>query len=108
MTEGRKDDAGKLRYDLIPPDGLAELARVYTAGAANYGERNWETGISYGRCLAALQRHSWAIQAGEDVDPTDGLLHAAKVAFYGLALAAFRSRGMAQLDDRPKIEVRAS
>lgn len=37
VGQGRKDDGGKLRFDLIPPDALAELVRVYTVGAAKYG-----------------------------------------------------------------------
>lgn len=103
VIEGRKDDGGKLRYDLLPPDALAELVRVYTVGAARYKPRNWETGISYSRCFAALQRHSWAIWNGEDIDPEDGIPHSAKVAWYGLTLSAFRLRGMGHLDDRPVI-----
>jgi hypothetical protein len=37
MDEAIKYDQGKLRYDLIPPEALEELAAVYTMGAAKYG-----------------------------------------------------------------------
>ena len=78
MTEdARKDDGGKLRYDLIPPEALEELARVYTVGAERYGERNWERGITWGRLFAALMRHLWAWWRGEMRDPEDGLPHLA-------------------------------
>lgn len=103
MSEGRKDDGGKLRFDLIPPDALEELARVYTVGAANYGPRNWEAGISYGRIFAALMRHCWAWFLGEENDPDDGLHHMAHAAWNCMTLVAFSRRGMSHLDDRPVI-----
>lgn len=103
MSEGRKDDGGKLRFDLLPPDALIELARVYTAGANNpsYGPRNWETGITYGRIFAALQRHSWAFWQGEENDLDDGLPHMAHAAWNCLTLLAYSLRGMGAFDDRP-------
>jgi hypothetical protein len=36
MEEGRKDDAGKARYDLIPGDALDEIAKLYGLGAHKY------------------------------------------------------------------------
>lgn len=101
MSEGRKDDGGKLRFDLLPPDALRELVRVYTLGAVNYGPRNWETGISFGRIFAALQRHSWAWAEGEENDPDDGLPHMAHAAWNCLTLLAYSLRGIAAFDDRP-------
>lgn len=99
-VEGRKDDTGKLRYDLVPPDALAELVRVYTVGAARYGANNWERGISFGRIFAACMRHLWAFWRGEELDPDDGIHHLAHAAWNCLALLAYRLRGMAAFDDR--------
>lgn len=103
IVEGRKDDGGKLRYDLLPPDALAELVRVYTVGAANYGPRNWERGIMMCRIFAALMRHSWAWFLGEENDPDDGIHHMAHAAWNCMALIVFSKRGMTHLDDRPII-----
>lgn len=103
MSEGRKDDGGKLRYDLIPPDALAELVRVYTVGAAKYQPRNWERGIMLCRVFAALMRHSWSWLMGEDCDPEDGIHHMAHGAWNCMTLVAFSIRGMDHLDDRPVI-----
>jgi hypothetical protein len=72
---GRKDDAEKPRYDLIPPEAVAALARVLSYGATKYGERNWEQGIDPDRCYAAAQRHLWAYHGGEELDPESGLCH---------------------------------
>ena len=66
IYEGRKDDNGKLRFDLLPPDALHELVRVYTQGAVKYDPRNWERGITFGRVFAALMRHLWAWWGGEE------------------------------------------
>jgi hypothetical protein len=66
---GRKDDTGKPRMDLIPPEALEALAEVLTIGAARYGARNWEKGITWGRCFAAMMRHLWAWMRGEDAPP---------------------------------------
>lgn len=101
MNEGRKDDGGKLRYDLIPPDALDALARVYTKGATVYGDRNWEQGISYCRIFAALMRHCWAWFRGEENDPDDGLHHMAHAAWNCMTLLAYSMRGMKSFDDRP-------
>lgn len=103
MSEGRKDDGGKLRYDLLPPDALAELVRVYTVGSAKYGEYNWSKGISFSRIFGAAMRHLWAWWRGEENDPDDGLPHLAHAAWNCMTLVAFSKRGMGHLDDRPVI-----
>jgi hypothetical protein len=98
-TEGRKDDAGKLRFDLIPVEPLRKLVEVYTIGARKYADRNWEKGIQWGRIFAALQRHAWAFWAGEERDPVDGQLHLASVAWCAFALIEY-ARTHPELDDR--------
>ena len=93
-------DAGKPRYDLLPPDALEELVMVYTKGAAKYADRNWEKGMSWSRCFGSLMRHSWKFWKGEKLDPETGCHHMAMAAWNALALVAYdmRSKGT---DDRP-------
>ncbi len=98
---GRKDDAGKARYDLIPADALEEVARVYTMGAEKYGDRNWERGMKRGRIFAAMMRHAWAWWRGEIHDPVDGQHHLASVVWCGLSLIAYDLRGIGEDDRRP-------
>lgn len=95
-------NAGKLRYDLLPPDAIQELVKVYTMGAEKYAARNWEKGLSLTQCYASLERHSAAWMAGEDRDPESGLLHMAHVAWNAIAITAFQMRGVGE-DDRPQI-----
>ena len=101
MSEGRKDDKGKLRFDLIPARPLETLAAVYTMGGAKYEVRNWEKGIAWSRIFAAIMRHLWAFWRGETHDPESGLPHPVHAAWGCFALLEFLETHP-ELDDRPK------
>jgi len=100
--EGRKDDKGKRRLDLIPPEAIHALGDVLTFGAGKYADRNWEKGFAWGRSIAALQRHLYAWMGGEDVDPETGLSHMAHVLCNAVFLVTFEARG-AGTDDRARV-----
>jgi len=51
-TEGRHDDEGKARYDLIAPELLDQVAQVLEYGAGKYEDRDWEKGSRWGRHFA--------------------------------------------------------
>ena len=58
MSEGRKKDADKLRFDLILPEFEEAMAHVLTHGAKEYGANNWQkVEDAKARYTAALQRH---------------------------------------------------
>lgn len=101
MTTPQKFDGEKNRYDLIPATPLDELARVYTIGAAKYGDRNWEGGLKWGRIFAAMMRHAWAYWRGERTDPVDGQHHLASVAWCAFALMEYETTHP-ELDDRTR------
>lgn len=106
VSPGKKMDGGKPRYELIPPEALEALAQLYTDGAAKYGDRNWERGMSAARLFGALCRHAWKWFRGEDydVDPQTGAVthHLIQVAWNAFAIYTLGQRGMSQYDDRPK------
>lgn len=78
LSEGRKFDHGKLRYGLIPPETLEELAGVLTYGANKYAPNNWQNVEPFKeRYTDALYRHIEAWRAGESVDEESGLSHLA-------------------------------
>lgn len=62
---GHKDDADKIRVELIPPEFIFAVATILTSGAVKYAARNWEHGMSWGRVFGALMRHLWAWWGGK-------------------------------------------
>lgn len=99
---GRKDDHGKLRYDLLPAVPLEKLVEVYSLGAKKYDDRNWEKGLSFSRVFAAMMRHAWKWWRGEQKDGVDGQHHLASVAWCAFALIEYEYR-FSGTDDRPNI-----
>jgi Domain of unknown function (DUF5664) len=100
MTEGKKFDTGKVRYELLPPELLDSTAQILTFGAAKYGDRNWEAGMNWSRVFGALMRHMWAWWRGEGVDPESGKSHLWHAACCIAFLIAYEAR-QAGTDDRP-------
>lgn len=95
MSEtAKKFDKGKARYDLIPPEFMDAIAKMYGMGAVKYGEGNWEKGdgLGYMRMFAAMSRHGWAFIRGETYDPEDGQHHLLSVAWYAIAMFTFDNR----------------
>jgi len=101
--EGRKDDIGKPRYDLIPPDALELVAEVFKIGGVKYGDRNWEKGMAWGRVFRALMSHAWKWWRGETYDQEDGQHHLSSVVWCGLVLLAYDLRKLGT-DDRNKLD----
>ncbi len=99
-TEGVRFDEGKLRFDLLPPDGITELARVYTVGAAKYADRNWEKGMAWSRVLGSLFRHTFKFMMGETHDQETGCHHMAMAAWNALALCVYDLRKVGTNDLR--------
>ena len=61
---GHKDDSGKVRLELVPPELLFAVGTILTFGAKKYADRNWEHGMKWSRVFGALMRHLWAWWAG--------------------------------------------
>lgn len=95
-----KDDTGKPRYDLIPPEFLLETAKVLEYGARKYAPNNWANGATWGRYFGALQRHMWAWWSGESKDAETDLSHLAHAACCLAFLMAYEKRDIGY-DDRP-------
>lgn len=96
-TGGAKGDKPR-RFDLIPPDVLAELADHYGKGVSKYpnddpewpGQANWQRGYAWHLNLAALLRHLMAWSEGEDTDEETGSNHLIAVAWHAFALRWFQ------------------
>jgi hypothetical protein len=75
--QGRKYDAGKPMYNLVPADALEEVVMVLTKGAIKYNEpidqENWRlVDNPQSRYFSAAQRHLWADQRGDFIDDGEG------------------------------------
>lgn len=105
MTEGKKFDENKNRYDLLPFEGINEIAKIFTFGAAKYGDRNWEQGIQWSRIFGAIQRHLWAFWNDEGIDPESGLPHLAHAGCNIMMLLHY-SKFNLDCDDRPATKIK--
>ena len=84
---GAGDD--KLRFDLIHPDMIRELARVFTVGAGKHGDWNWFTSpMEYNTVMGGLKRHLDKWEHGESWDE-EKFHHLAAVAWRALVLMVY-------------------
>ena len=98
---GHKDDKGKIRVELIPPELLFAVGEILTLGAEKYKDRNWEAGMLWSRVFGALMRHLWAWWGGQYKDPETGRSHLWHAACGIAFLIAYEERNVGT-DDRPK------
>lgn len=77
-VEGRKQDGGKPRLDLLPPRAITEIGKVLEFGARKYAPDNWRKVEGWRwRYSGAALRHLFAWLGGEPNDPESGLHHLA-------------------------------
>ena len=96
----------KIRYDLLEPYAIQELAKVFSAGAKKYASWNWlNGGMDYSKMLASLKRHIAAFEMGEDFDPElskiagQPIHHLAQAAWNALGIVSY-SKYFPENDDR--------
>lgn len=78
---GRKYDAGKLDWTLLPTTALIPVVQVLMFGAKKYSRDNWQrVPDPVRRYHAALLRHIFAWANGEDLDPESKQHHLAHAA----------------------------
>lgn len=81
-------------YDLIPPDALEEVAKIFGWGCTKYSDRNWEKGYKWGLSYAAMCRHMAAFWRRADLDDESGMRHMAHAVWHGLVLLTFSMRNI--------------
>lgn len=70
-----KQDNGKLRMELIPPETLKALAEVLTYGANKYSANSWQQ-VEPQRYLGALLRHLVEyVKDNNSIDDESGIKH---------------------------------
>ncbi len=98
-TGGEKGTKAE-RFELLPWDQLAKVARHYAIGAEKYAANNWRRGYDWSLSFGAMQRHLAAFWSGDDVDEETGSPHLAAAVFHCFALMLFMDE-YPELDDRP-------
>lgn len=89
LKAGDRFNEGKIRYDLLEPYAMEQLAKIFTFGAQKYADNNWLKGLPWLQTTASLKRHLAAFEKGEDYDKESGLLHMAHVAWNALAIVSY-------------------
>jgi hypothetical protein len=97
-----KDRLGvkKVPLRLVPMVAVVWESLAFQEGARKYGEFNWRNrGVRRSVYCEAILRHTFALLAGEDIDPDSGLPHEAKIrACCAIMLDAAQTRDL--IDDR--------
>lgn len=98
--EGARFNERKIQYDLIPPNSLEWLAKVYTYGTIKYSDANWWKGFKWRKdTFGCILRHLYKWLRGEQLDNESGLHHLAHAAWNCFALIEFEKNGIG-IDDR--------
>ena len=71
-----RNDIGKTRLDLIPPEALEELGEVFGEGAVRHGDENWKKGMPNSVVINHMMRHLLLYMKGDRDEP-----HMGKVMF---------------------------
>lgn len=91
---------GKVRYDLVAPWSLNEIARVYTYGTIKYDDDNWWKGLKWKKdVFGCILRHVWKWFRGEKYDDESGLHHLAHAAWNCMTLMEYERNNIGT-DDR--------
>lgn len=97
-----KDRLGALKVPLhlIPSVPMIYAALVFELGAYKYGEFNWrDRSVRITVYTGAIQRHTLALAAGEDIDPESGLPHTGHIIACACIIEDARAAG-GLIDDR--------
>lgn len=98
----QKFDADKARMELLPPEAMEKVARVFTYGAKKYAPWNFRKGMARTRLLGAALRHLFSWSRGEEQDSESGESHLAHAACCVLMLLDAELLGYGE-DDRGKV-----
>ena len=93
---------GKIRHDLIPPNPLDEVAKVYTYGCEKYDDDNWRKGMKWRKnVVGSLKRHIEKWLKGEKLDDESNCHHLAMAAWQCFCLMEYERCDVGQDDRNP-------
>lgn len=87
MSNSKKYDQGKLRWDLLPLKLIEKVVEIYTFGAEKYGPNTWQNlEDGYNRYKAAMFRHLMEFEKGNVIDDESGKEHMAHMVWNSIAM----------------------
>lgn len=87
MSDSKKYDQGKLRWDLLPLNLIEKVVEIYTFGAEKYGANTWQNlEDGYNRYKAAMFRHLMEFEKGSVIDDESGCHHLAHMCWNSIAM----------------------
>lgn len=92
----RNNDVYDIAWNLMPWDGLREIARIFAEGVGSHGARNWESGQDPESTFNHLLEHLFRWWHGDRDGPEN---HLAKAGWGIVTLLAFEARGMLDKDN---------
>lgn len=93
ITDSKKYDQGKLRWDLLPLNLIEKVVEIYTFGAEKYGANTWQNlEDGYNRYKAAMFRHLMEFEKGNVIDDESGKEHLAHMVWNGIAMLHFAEK----------------
>lgn len=104
--EFKKNDMGKLEWNLMPEEALEEVLKVLMLGKKKYGAFNWIDNAAanpHSRIANALERHLKSYKKGGNLDKESGLHEMAHIACNALFLLQYYLENVG-IDDRRKNE----
>lgn len=80
----------KIRYDLVPQNGLEEVHKILNDKLNKYHENQWKKGLKWSEVLSNLKRHLSEFEKGNDFTD-EGFLQLGEVAMNALILCEYFS-----------------
>lgn len=98
----RNNDVADVAWNLLPPDALREIAKIFAEGVKSHGARNWESGQDPESTVNHLLDHFFRWWYGDRNGKEN---HLAKAAWGIITLLAFQQRGMINEDNTMNFKV---
>lgn len=98
-VQAKHNSKGKTRFELLPIEALAEVAKVLQYGTVKYGRDNWWNGMPWLELAGSALRHIFAWLMREEHDRESGLPHLAHAATNILFLLTYTLHSIGT-DDR--------
>lgn len=89
-----KQKKNKLMVELVPPESVKAMAKIFEFGTRKYTPRGWEAGMEFEDYLAAAERHLLELKEGNMIDEESGMPHLFHALTNFAILSTYYERGL--------------